>query len=333
MNQFLDWGKILNTSTDIIELEKLVFVVFSVFCLQFIIKLINVVFVADQRPAMSSAINTVGSLISLIVVVVLLKTTQGSLLYLGASFSIINLIVPLLAGIWFFNTSYKKYKPSLKFVDFSHLKELMSLGLRFFIMQGAALVVFMTDNIIITQISGPQDVTPYNIAFKYFGIITMVFTIITTPLWSAYTEAYVKKDYAWIRKITSKTFKLWMLIVVGLIGMLFLSEYAYQAWVGDKVSIPFSLSLVMAIWVMLTTSIMVFSNFLSGISKIKLSLWHSVFVTIVNIPLSIYFAKNLGMGSVGVMLASICCILPRIVFQPIQYFKIMNGTAKGIWNK
>ena len=320
VNQFLDWGKILNTSTDLVELEKLVFIVFSVFCLQFIIKLINVVFIADQRPAMSGLINTIGSLFSLITVVILMKTTQGSLLYLGASFSIINLVVPLLAGVWFFNTSYKKYKPSLKHVDFSHLKELMSLGLRFFVMQGAALVVFMTDNIIISQISGPQDVTPYNIAYKYFGIVTMVFTIITTPLWSAYTEAYVKKDFTWIRQITKKVYQLWGIVFVGLLLMLLLSDYAYHLWIGDKVIVPFLLSSIMALWVMISTSTMVFSNFLSGISKIKLSLWHSVFVSIANIPLSIFFAKNLGMGSAGVILASVICIFPRAIFQPIQYW-------------
>ena len=333
VNQFLDWGKILNTSTDLVELEKLVFIVFSVFCLQFIIKLINVVFIADQRPAMSGLINTIGSLFSLITVVILMKTTQGSLLYLGASFSIINLVVPLLAGVWFFNTSYKKYKPSIKHVDFSHLKELMSLGLRFFVMQGAALVVFMTDNIIISQISGPQDVTPYNIAYKYFGIVTMVFTIITTPLWSAYTEAYVKKDFKWIRQITKKVYQLWGAVFVGLILMLFLSNYAYHFWIGDKVMVPFLLSSIMALWVLISTSTMVFSNFLSGISKIKLSLWHSVFVSIANIPLSIYFAKNLGMGSAGVILASVICIFPRAIFQPIQYWKIINEKATGIWNQ
>ncbi len=333
VNQFLDWGKILNTSTDLVELEKLVFIVFSVFCLQFIIKLINVVFIADQRPAMSGLINTIGSLFSLITVIILMKTTQGSLLYLGASFSIINLVVPLLAGVWFFNTSYKKYKPSLKHVDFSHLKELMSLGLRFFVMQGAALVVFMTDNIIISQISGPQDVTPYNIAYKYFGIVTMIFTIITTPLWSAYTEAYVKKDFTWIRQITKKVYQLWGVVFVGLLLMLLLSNYAYHIWIGDKVIVPFLLSSIMALWVLISTSTMVFSNFLSGISKIKLSLWHSVFVTIANIPLSIYFAKNLGMGSAGVILASVICIFPRAIFQPIQYWKIINEKATGIWNQ
>ncbi|TXB65260.1 lipopolysaccharide biosynthesis protein [Vicingus serpentipes] len=333
INHFLNWGKILNTTNDLVELEKLVFIVFSVFCMQFIVKLINVIFIADQRPVMSNLINTTASLVSLITVVILMKTTKGSLFYLGASFSLINLIIPLLAGIWFFNTSYKKYKPTFSSVDFSHLKELVSLGMRFFIMQGAALVVFMTDNMIITQTTGPQDVTPYNIAYKYFGIVTMVFTIVTTPLWSAYTEAYVKKDFSWIRQATKKVYKLWGLVFVGLVVMLLVSNYAYSFWVGDKVSVPFLLSAIMALWVLLSTSTMVFSNFLSGISKIKLSLWHSVFVSIINIPLSIFFAKNLAMGSAGVILASVICVFPRAIFQPIQYWKIINGKAKGIWNQ
>lgn len=333
INHFLNWGEILNTTNDLIELEKLVFIVFSVFCMQFIVKLVNVVLIADQRPVMSSLINTVASLFSLITVVILMKTTQGSLLYLGVSFCIINLIIPLLAGIWFFNTSYKKYRPTFSSVDFSHLKELVSLGMRFFIMQGAALVVFMTDNMIITQTTGPQDVTPYNIAYKYFGIVTMVFTIVTTPLWSAYTEAYVKKDFTWIRQATKKVYKLWGLVFLGLVVMLLVSNYAYSFWVGDAVSVPFLLSAIMALWVLLSTSTMVFSNFLSGISKIKLSLWHSVLVSIVNIPLSIFFAKTLAMGSAGVILASVICVFPRAIFQPIQYWKIINGKAKGIWNQ
>lgn len=333
VNQFLDWGKILNTSTDILEIERLVFIVFSVFCLQFIVKLINVVFIADQRPAMNSAINTSASLISLIVVIILMRTTQGSLLYLGASFSVINLIVPFLAGIWFFNTSYKKYKPSFKYVDFSFVKELMSLGLRFFVMQGAALVIFMTDNMIITQVSGPQDVTPYNIAYKYFGIITMVFTIVTTPLWSANTEAYVKKDFDWMKNSMKKMIFLWLgfTVIAGL--MLLIADHAYSFWVGDKVKVPFSLSALMAVYVVSASVVMIFANFLSGIGKIQLSLYHSIFVGLLNIPLSIYFAKNLEMGSTGVILATCCGVFISMVFQPIQCYKLLNGTAKSLWNK
>lgn len=333
INQFLDWGEILNAPADLKEIESLVFIVYTVFCFQFIVKLINVVFIADQKPAISGAINTIGSLISLLVVYVLTKTTNGSLLYLGASFSIINLIIPLIVSLFVFNGIYKKYKPSIKFVDFSKSKELLGLGVRFFITQIAAIVVTATDNIIIAQLFGSEEVVVYNVSYKYFAVMSMVFTIITSPYWSAFTEAYVKNDIAWIKQTIVKVSKLWVLVMIALVLMLIFSNYAYHLWIGDRVVIPFNLSVVMAVWVLLGTSIMIFGNFLAGVNKIQLSLYHSIFVTIVNIPLSILFAKYFEMGSVGVILASVVCIFPRAIFQPIQYWKIINGRAKGIWDK
>ena len=333
INQFLNWGEILNVSSGIQEIENLVFIIYTVFCLQFIVKLINVVFIADQKPAISNAINTLGSLVSLLVVYILIKTSQGSLLYLGASFSIINLIIPFIASVWVFNGVYKKYKPSFKSIDFSLSKELLSVGVRFFITQIAAIVVTSTDNIIIAQLFGSEEVVVYNVSYKYFAVMSMVFTIVTSPYWSAFTEAYVKNDIAWIKQTILKISKLWIIALVAIILMLLFSNYFYHLWLGDRVIIPFQLSAVMAVWVILGTSIMIFGNFLAGVNKIQLSLYHSVFVSIINIPLSIFFAKNLGMGSTGVILASVACIFPRAIFQPIQYWKIINGTAKGIWNK
>ena len=333
INQFLDWAAILNAPADVKEIEKLVFVVYTVFCFQFIVKLINVVFIADQKPAISNAINTLGSLVSLLVVLVLMKTTDGSLLYLGASFSIINLFIPLVASIFVFNGKYKKYKPSYHCVDFSKSKELLGLGVRFFITQIAAIVVTSTDNIIIAQLFGAEEVAVYNVSYKYFAVMTMIFTIVTSPYWSAFTEAYVKKDMDWIKQTILKVSKWWLLVMVALVFMLLFSNYFYHLWLGDRITIPFNLSAVMAIWVLLGTSIMIFGNFLAGVNKIQLSLYHSIFVSIVNIPLSILFAKYMGMGSVGVILASVCCIFPRAIFQPIQYWKIVSGTATGIWNK
>lgn len=333
INQFLDWDEILNTSSDLKEIEQLVFVVYTVFCLQFIFKLINVVFIADQKPAVSNAINTLGSVVSLFVVFILMQTTDGSLLYLGASFSLINLLIPFVASVFVFNGIYKKYKPSYKFVDFSKSKELLGLGFRFFITQIAAIVVTSTDNIIIAQLFGSEEVVVYNVSYKYFAIMNMVFTIITSPYWSAFTEAYVKKDIVWIKQTIVKVSKLWLLVLLVLMLMLIFSNYFYHLWIGDRVTIPFNLSSVMAIWVLLGTATMIFGNFLAGVNKIQLSLYHSVFVSIVNIPLSILFAKYMDMGSMGVILASVLCIFPRAIFQPIQYWKIINGKAQGIWNK
>ncbi len=334
VHRFLDWGAILNTPPGMVEeVGTLVFIVFAFFCVQFVVQLIKMVLIADQRPALSSAINTLGSLLGLVVVFVLYKTTESSLLYLGIAIGAINFVVPLVVSFFLFSGRYKAYAPSLKHVNFKQSRELLSLGFQFFVLQGAALIVFMTDNMIITQLDGPQEVPAYNIAYRYFGITTMVFTIITTPFWSAYTEAYHKNDMVWIRNTTRKVLKLWVLVVIGIGVMLALADWVYLLWVGEEIEVTFLLSLFMAVWVTLSTSTMIFANFLSGVGKIRISLYHAVFVSVVNIPLSIYFAKYLELGSAGVILASCVCVFPRAIIQPIQFKKIVSGTAKGIWNK
>ena len=45
----------------------------------------------------------------------------------------------------------------------------------FFIIQIAGIIQYETANIIIAQILVLHDVTSYNIVYKYFGIINMVF--------------------------------------------------------------------------------------------------------------------------------------------------------------
>jgi len=331
---FINWSKILNTPPEMSEeITKLIFIAFSFFCLQFIIKLITMILNANQRSAISGGINTLASLLSLIIIFILTKTTHSSLLWLSIGVSAANIISPLIVTIWFFSTDYRHLIPSFKYVKLSSAKDLMGIGFLFFIMQFAALVLFATDNFIIDQLYGPEEVTPYNIAFKYFSIITMGFAIITTPFWNAYSDAYHKQDFDWIKRITKKLTSFWALLLVLVLFMLLCANLFYKIWVGDKVQIPFTLSVSMAAWVLISSWTSIFGNFLSGVGKIRLSLYHSLVMIVVNIPLCVFLAKYLNLGTAGVILGTCLCMLPLVFLQPIQYKKIIHNKAKGVWNK
>ncbi len=331
---YVNWTKILNTPVEMnAEINKLIFIVFSFFSLQFIIKLISMILKADQRSAISGGINTLASLLSLIIVFILTKTTHGSLLWLSVGVSAANIIAPLIATIWFFSKDYKHLIPSFKYVKFASAKDLMGIGFLFFVMQFAALILFSTDSFIIDQLYGPEEVTPYNIAFKYFSLITMGFAIITTPFWTAYTDAYHKHDYEWIKRITRKLQLFWGALVFAVIIMVFCADFFYEMWIGDKVKIPFILSVSMGVWVLISTWTSIFGNFLSGVGKVRLSLYHSFAMIIINIPLCIFLAKYLNLGSTGVIIGTCVCVLPQVFLHPIQYKKIINNKAKGIWGK
>ncbi|HPC35530.1 MAG TPA: oligosaccharide flippase family protein [Candidatus Marinimicrobia bacterium] len=334
INPFLNWAKILNTPPEMSsELNKLVIIVFTFFCISFVLKLISIILIANQKPAINDSFNVIANLISLIIIYILTKTTSGSLLYLGITLSATPVIVMLIASIVFYNKEYKYYKPSFKYVDSKYFKSLANLGVKFFILQIACIVIFTTDNLIITQILGPAEVTPYNIAHKYFNIVIMVFTIILTPFWSAFTEAYTKNEINWIKNTINKLVRIWTYLLIGVIFMIIISNSFYHFWVGEKVKVPLLLSIGMGLYAIISTWNNIFAYFINGVGKIKLQMYYGIVAMIINIPVSIFLAKNLNMGSAGVIFGTCVSMLFGLIFGPFQYFKIINKSAKGIWNK
>lgn len=334
INQFLNWNLILNVEVGIslqTELSLLAVVVFTFFCLSFVFKLITTILTADQQPAKASFFDLLGKIIALLLIFILTKTTNGSLLYLGIVMSSAPVLVLLLSSIWFFNGKYSAYSPSFKFVDFSKAKDLLSLGVKFFVIQIAAALLYHTNNIIIAQLFGPAEVTPYNVAFKYFSVLMMGFSIVITPFWSAFTEAWAKKEISWIKKSMHKLFQFWgLLVIIGIIMLVF-SSWIYRVWIGDKVTISYTMSALVATWVLLIAWNGIYSQFLNGLGKIKLQLYLGISSALLNVPLAIFL--GLRMGIEGVLIANVILGIICAWIYPVQYKKLINNTAKGIWNK
>ena len=333
-NIFFDWSVIFAAPQHLkADVNKMVVVLVILFFPQFFLQLIKMVVTADQRPAIANVMNTAVNILHLVALFFLSQLGAPSLFKLAIAIGGINLIVPLLANLLFFATTYRDVAPTWKAVNFEYSRNLMGLGFVFFVMQGAALVVFMTDNLIITRVLGPAEVPAYNIAFRYFNLITVFFGLITTPFWSAFTEAYFKKDMLWIRKVMKRLFVLWFGAAILGVIMFFLAPWVYKVWIGNEVEIAPVLNLVMMLWVLASTGLSIFGVFLSGVGKLRISLFHSVLVMVINIPLSIWLAGYSSLGSAGVMLASLIGVLLRLFFQPQQTFKLIKGTATGIWNR
>jgi len=333
INPFLNWTKILNTDASLAqELSKTVFITFTFFCLQFVFRLVGTILLADQKPAMNDFLNLCSNILSLGIIFVLTKITVGSLLGVSFVFSLTPVLVFMIAAFVMFNKKYKEYTPAIKFVNFHQINDLMGLGVKFFIIQIAGLVLFTTTNIIISQLFGPAEVTPYNIAFKYFSVMTMAFNIILSPFWTAFTDAYHKKEIIWIKQTTKKLVAIWGVSCLVLVVMVMAANWIYHLWIGTKISVHVSLSIMIAIFIAIYNWNNIFAFFINGVGKIKLQLYYAVFVGFINLPLSIILAKLLN-GVEGIVLSTCLCLLIGSILQPIQYLKIINGTAKGIWNK
>lgn len=333
-NSLLDWQLILNTKeVTNSELSQVGLTVVIFFCIRFLANLVTIVLIADQKPAWSSLINFLGLLLSYIGLTLSLKFTEGDLLLANMILNGIPVIVLILSSFLLFHTKYVQIKPTWRSIKTKYALTLSSLGVRFFVIQITYVIVFMSSNIIITQLYGPERVTPFNVVQKYFSIPSMFFAIVLTPYWSAFTEAFHTGDLEWINKSIERLKKFFFLTVILVLLMVLMAPLAYHAWVGTKVSVGTSLTSLIAVLTILTIWNSIYASFLNGVSKIQLQLYSSLIISVVNVPLSLFFAKTLDLGIEGVVLSGCCCVAAGAIWAPIQFRRIMTNTARGIWNR
>lgn len=332
VNPFLDWVSILNVSSEMrSEVSLLAVIVFTYFCLQFVLKVINTLITADQQPAKASLIDLFGQLFSLLFIVILVKTTEGSLVNLGVALCLSPILVLGIANLIFFRKKYYDYRPKISKIDLKHSKGLFNLGLTFFIIQVAGLIQYQSANIIIAQSFGSYEVTSYNIVYKYFNMLGMAFGIFLSPFWSASTDAYFQNDIGWIRKAIKKYLQLIVLLMCGGVVMLIFSDEVYRIWLKGKVEIDFILSFWGFIFVSTYMFGNVFVNFLNGISALRIQFWASVLSPIIYILVALAMIKYLDMGVYSLFIASLIANFNGIIIAPIQYYLIIYKNKKGVW--
>jgi len=333
INPFIDWPWVLNIDPGTINnLGLVALVTFAFFCITFVLKLIHSIFLADQRPSYVGLFDLMANIISLGIIILLIQFTDGSLLALSIAMGAAPVFVLSICSIYFFTKRYRDFAPSIQYINKEHFGSLSSLGFKFFLVGITGLVIFSTDNLIIVQLYGPAEVPAYQVAFKYFGLITSVFSIIGVPFWSAYTDAAAKEDFGWIIDTNKKLKLLWGGLVLASLLMLALSKWFYNLWVPE-IPVPFLLSASMCLYVLALSWGNIFVMYINGVGKVKLQVLVSIVGAIINIPLSIFLAKSLGMGTAGIILASTICIGFGPILGPIQFKKLISNKATGIWNQ
>ena len=332
LNIWFDWRTFLNiTGENNTNLNNTIFLIFTIFCLQFVFRLIDSILIADQRSGESDLLNMLGSAFSLLIFYIITPFFNKSFILVGIVFCGIPLLVNIIYTIYLFLTRYYKYIPSHKLVELSYYKELMSLGSKFFIIQICSLITIGSTNIIITKVLSPSDVVIYNLAYKYFSFILLAFGILTGSMYSTFNEAYQRGEIYWIKNIVKKVNIVSALSIFIIIIMIISANYNYSLWVGKSIKIPMSLNILMAGYYIIIVWVTVYSTFISAIGKIKIAYYVSIINSILYIPLAVFLSNFMGIN--GIVTAQIILIFSGLFWLPIQFNKLINNKANGLWNK
>ena len=320
----LNWPFILNTKilSNEILLSLITFLTIYVF-ISFFLNLIKPILYAFESPQYVGYLSIIQQVIFITTILIIEKRNIGNIVTFSHVYGASMIISALIISVIFF-TKYKKLIP--RKISFEGIKEtgILNLGISFFIIQISLLILQSSDNIIITRYLSPKEVVPYSLALKLFTAMNVFYgAIFLNSLRSSITFASTAGD-------TQTLFAIRKRIIIGFLIALTLNLLIYMnmdliidIWINNQsVIISIKLKNLMLLYSFVLVWNGSFIVYLNALSELKGQLGISIFQAIINIPLSILLIKQTALGSSGVILATILCLLPMSIYAPIKIYKL-----------
>lgn len=226
--------------------------------------------------------------------------------------------------------NFNEKKEHVRLPDISYEKTIITIGLKFFVLQLCSLILYASDNLIINKVLSSDLVTKYEIINKIYSTCNSLFSILLINLWSSVTYAMTIKNYQWIKIAVKRILLFWTIYSIGVAFISFNFKCIIKIWIGNQhVIYDTHLIWLFAISAVLTSFGSIFVNVSNGLGRLKIQMCFSIIGALINIPLSVFFAKWLSMGIYGIKLATLICCSGSILFVPLDIILFLKTKGKG----
>lgn len=255
--------------------------------------------------------------------IVLAVWMKAGLPWLVFAFAGSPLIASLLNSISYFGWQRPEAAPAFDAISRHAMKHVAHIGISFFVMQIAGVVVFASDNVIIAQLLGSHAVAVYAVPQRLFSIVPGLLGMALTPLWPAYGEALARGDHAWVWR----TLKRSLIASMGLaalcsIVLVCAGNWLITWWVGPVIATSMLLLIALGIWQVMQAGGFAVNMYLSGANAMRFLVIMFVSMAILAVALKIYLVPIVGISGVvwATVIAYILCAgIPTYFFLRKQW--------------
>lgn len=300
-------------------LQQVIFITFIFTMTNFVVGLYKQLLFAIHLSAYIALTNILLQLIVITSLLLLDYFFKASLFLVALVYGFANLVTGIIFSFVFFRKRMYLF-PKFSFVKRNRVRDIAGIGINFFIIQLTTIVIFTSDNLIITKLLGPEAVTPYSVVYQFFQIFIVFWYIISAPLTPLYTDAYINNDTNWIKNTLKNLNKLFIVVVCLVFFAVLIAKYLIGLWVGMQLQYPRYIFLFFGFFVLIRIYGDLYMSFLNSIGKLKWQLYLSIFGAVINIPLSLLFVETFEFGSSGVILATCISLLLLAIVMPIQAY-------------
>jgi O-antigen/teichoic acid export membrane protein len=282
------------------------------------------IFAGYQEVHISNLVGAVGSVANVagLLLGIGLRVSMPVLLALSAGFITLCNFAALAATL----TLYKPWlRPRLALLDWTSARELLASSSGFFLIQIAGVVVFSSDNLVVSHYLGAAQVTPYNVTWRLVMLTAVLQALVFPALWPAYAEAYAQQDYAWMRQ----AFRIVMRATLALnlacaVVFITFGKTLIRLWAGPAALPSSGLLAAMALWSIISGFMTVESCLLAAVNRTRAQGVLSIVAAALNLGLSIVLVQRIG--AVGVIAGTILSYLVVLVVpQSLIVRDVLNG--------
>lgn len=331
---YINWNSFFNIQEKYIStniLLKTVRIVFLGILIQFVLRIITSILYALQRSFVPNLLNLISAIMLLLFVLNATSISAEHNIVMLAYANVITVNLPLLvATIVVFITKLKESLPSVRFFKKEYATDVMKLGGIFFWIQIMGMILFNTNEYLITWFLSPAMVVDYQIYNKIFTLGGVMVSLAMTPIWSAVTKAKVENNYKWIRRLNNKMMLLGVLGICMEIMIVPIMQIIVNFWLGDNaIKVNYLYAIIFAISGSLFLWSSVITSMSNGLGELKVQL---IFVTIGalgNIPLAFIGAKMFN-SYIAIVIANIISLAPFCIIQPIWFNRFIKKEVRKL---
>lgn len=277
-----------------------------------------------QQLHLSNLFSAGGTALSLIAVIAVIRL-HGGLPVLVAAFTGSAVLANSACLLWVCLFHKPWMKPWPHRINLNWIGKILGSGSQFFAIQIASLIVFSSDNVVISHFLGAAQVTPYAVTWKLASYIAAVQALVIPSLWPAYSEAFVKGDMSWIRSTYRRV--RWMsafALLVGCSTLIIWGRQIIRVWAGPG-AVPNRLLIgLMCVWIVICVFATNQSTLMGATFRVGRQALSSLIAAVMNLGLSIFWVRRFG--PVGVLLATIVSYLIFVCgLQIWEVHKILRG--------
>lgn len=315
LSSFVNWEALFGV-IDFDENLMFIMLISIIFVgINFWLSLCKSIYYAIQSNSTVGLMGVLQQLLMLLGVFLLIQYNSPSILLVAILYGFSDFIVSIIFSGLLLKKN-RAFIPNFKYYSKKEAMETTNLGLKFFIVQIAALVLFTTDNLIISHFIGPAEVTSYSIVNKLFSVGTALFTMLIAPYWSRTAAAKSKNDYRMIKNSINSMYKLMFLGILGVVLLVIIFKPLAGIWLQQELYYPVGLIPLMGIYTIIYMWNAIYSQIANGLSLMNVLVPVAIIQGIINIPLSLIFLLYLDMGVTGVLLGTVCATLVSAIITP-----------------